>query len=264
MLSRLSLVLLAILTTACGAGTAVQSGSELAARIDMPSGAKDDVQVLQAWISSLSSETITISPHADNYYGIHIDARTCTSVSDTELDCTDVLRRQALVNGEASPLMHRLIVSKRFLNPSSTLYCRKLEVRTVTKVSALESPVMTGIGFFADRNARQESLGLQYNDGHEIWIAKGDLHKVGETTLASGEPAVVHRFFDAPFCVSAGSASGEYLAKVRYALKPYVQYDVRDGADVKVYKQWENVSGDHLLDYSGRYSFDRQEALLQH
>lgn len=197
-----------------------------------------DTQVL----SAVTTPTIFGNGDAAN---IDIDLSRCAAIdiagSYTRFDCTTYFEQAT-----GLPAFRQVIIygygydDGRF--QASQYHCRVLHVETLTLVSALNSPVFQGIGFWSSST----------NDMRTT--AKDRLVTVGTTRLkASGAEAVVHRFAGLAACWQ-GSGSSSFYAQ--YKFKPYAEY----AANGTTYRKWEAVAGDHTISMSFP-SWDRRADL---
>jgi hypothetical protein len=203
----------------------------LVAVLDQSSG---DVATLQAWLGP----TITGSAESPSLGGDRFDQSAC--VGD---DCTAAAAALLALPGHApSPFVNPL-----HFTPQRSGRCEIVELRTVTRLAALDAESFAGIGFWID--------------GIETFIPAAQLDEVGRTTLRDGSPAVVHRFLAAGMCFGLGGNTGSILMR-RYDWKPYARFDDA-GAQ---YRNWDQVSVNAHLgrgsDGSFVSSFDRQGELL--
>jgi hypothetical protein len=199
-----------------------------------------DVTLLQAWLGT----RITGSDQPPALSGQRFEVAGC--IGD---DCTAVAEQVLrLPNTEqVSPM----IAPFHYINSSGL--CEMLELRTVTRQSALDAASFAGLGFFY--SSGEPSIGF---------VPRERLHAVGEVTLRDGAKAVVHRFLAPGMCFGRGGNTGSILAR-RHELKPYARFSVPETAEA--YRVWDDAQSDYLLgrtrDGAGFVSgFDRQEELL--
>jgi hypothetical protein len=193
-----------------------------------------DVASLQAWLGP----TITGSAESPSLGGDRFDEGACVGG-----DCTAAAAALLALPGHApSPFVKPL-----HFTPQRSGRCEIVELRTVTRLSAVEAESFAGLGFWID--------------GIETFVPAAQLDEVGRTTLRDGSPAVVHRFLAAGMCFGLGGNTGSILQR-RYDWKPYARFDV-PGAQ---YRNWDvTPMNSHLgraSDGNFDSSFDREGELL--
>lgn len=230
----------------------------------------NDVQVLQVWtrgnVIPRSGLTISRSPgdielNADTTRCKALGTSTWGAWTEDKIDCSDLLIDMLKEGGVKAPSLSssRFTIStrspsQRYIDPD---FCKLLEVRVLVKDEALNAATFKGIGF--------------YTSNGDTFAEKADLTTVGHTTLKTGEAASVLRFTAQSTCISGARNSTSGNMYQTYELKPYARFDVPEGSDVRRFRVWESIEGNHRLGRSwpGRVpavdssGFDRQADLLR-
>ena len=168
---------------------------------------RDDVQLVRASVDGPAS----------------LDIARCRATSAATLDCTDELQR---VSG--APSLEKLTASPGYAFKG----CQLLRVTTAAKKTAL--PGAVGIGFYAaDVTTAQISADLGR------LVSRDQLKPVGNASLKSGEPAVLHEFAGVVNCELAP----ETIATKQ--LKPYM--DFSGGPPPTMYRNWDAMAGNYAL-----------------
>ncbi len=235
-----------------------------------------DVTVLQAWFGEsvgthdyVSLKVLDVA-HC-NVLEQHTYPGSATSHASTYVtaDCAPQVEQLLALEGagKASPLLTAFEYQFNKDEVTGQIYstsgsCETLELRTVTRDSALASPVFNGIGFFF------QSGDLTQGPAAGRFIARDRLHAVGHVTLADGAPATVHRFLARGMCMGQGG-NGDSIYHRNFTFRPFAQYRVAAANDSSYYNIWDDVAADYRLGLS-KYpstawtkSFDRQDELLQ-
>ncbi|MFO0677421.1 MAG: hypothetical protein U0169_12880 [Polyangiaceae bacterium] len=233
----------------------------------------DDVQTLQVWTPGKlfpnPPERWTAPAPSD----VSLEAASgdsCATLStrewsrwfDKDVDCTDAfVSKLAWPGAKKSPAFDTIRFQVSHDTQANVSYtdpdmCTLVELRTVTKDAALDSPTFAGIGFHTSRGPS--------------FVAKADLHAVGHTTLKSGEAATVHRFVGISTCISGAHNSTSGNMYQTFAFKPYARFDLSPGEGDASFRVWESTA-DHRIGRSwpgatpvvNSNGFDRQDDLLQ-
>lgn len=149
---------------------------------------------------------------------------------DYTRNCTAAMEKRY-----AAPALHAADISK------TQFFCRLLRVTTATRTAALGAA--SGIGFY-----------YRGYGGSGRFIPKAELKKIGEATLKSGEPVVLHEFVGLANCW-LGSSNSSYSA--RYEFKPYARFET----PAETYLNWDE-SDDYTVTVT-HDRFDRSSDLLR-
>jgi hypothetical protein len=143
-----------------------------------------------------------------------LDPGACPPADPGNVDCTARLAQQF-----GAPSLHTLIVPAG----QSFTGCSLLRVTTASKQAGLANS--TGIGWYSAESAagsRAMSTGR--------FVPRSELKPLGNATLKSGAPAVLHEFVGVANC-PAGAGSFDRL------FKPYMQFD--GAGDGTIFRNWD-------------------------
>jgi hypothetical protein len=230
--------------------TLLSIASSYGANIDQRT---NDITVLQIWTGS--------EIYSKSEEGGSLDLSQCKGTQGNpylNLDCAAAV--QALLKNSSDSATPALATAFGF--PSQGGVCETWEIRTVTKLSAFNSPTFTGIGFSLERGSYSGA-----NEG--LFIPKAELDQVGVTvTLKDGEPAIVHRFVAQGAC-NANGDDGYSLEFSMIKFRPYARFNTATDQ----YTNWDSVASDYqvgaiynsssISTFDHVNSFDRQNDVLK-
>ena len=233
-----------------------------------------DAQVLQVWTPGRLFPRAPQGWQGSTANDVSIDADTaCTTIDsrawshwvDTTVDCTSAFAGAAPfdLTHVAGPVLGpvKFTVSKDqsggaiYVDPD---FCSYVEMRVVVREAAAAAPSFAGVGFYTSRG--------------DSFTAKDKLQEVGRTRLVNGDAAIVYRFTGISTCISSAHNSTSGNEYQTFAFKPYAAFDTPSDGDVKRYRVWERINGNHEIGRSWPGSqpavnssgFDRQADLLAH
>jgi hypothetical protein len=213
--------------------------------------AGNDVYLLKAFIGDkvIHENMVGFSTNR-----IEIDLDKCIQIDylsayeQLVLDCSAQVQELAKQHGsdKLTPLLRPFIVNGHKSNGTvytQTLNCSVIEVETAIKNSALNAVSFDGIGFFVN--------------GRLTFIKKDSLHQISQVTLKEkSTPATIHRFIDISLCWRGSMSSS---MNQDYELKPYASFF--DAKTDTTYNNWENYTGNHIINFRGSKVIDRGNEL---